>query len=324
MSTATRQHNRPPTPLLEIALSAAARGWHVFPLWPGAKTPALHGQDNCPRTGDCAQQHRGWEERATIDPNRVRTAWTRREYNVGIACGPSGLVVIDLDAPKPGDAPPPDWVLTTPGVRDGQDVLAMLADQTGQPLPAETYTVSTPSGGLHLYYQQPAETSLRNTSGDRGRGLGWKIDTRAHGGYVVAGGSVVPGGIYRVLHDQDPAPLPDWLCQRLTPVPLPAAPAVPIRPARGPRGRYLAAAIDGETHKVTTAKANRNIALYQGAVALGQLVAGGALTEAEVATELLSAAAGHIAVGAFSRHQAEQTIASGLRAGANRPRQIAA
>jgi hypothetical protein len=244
--------------------------------------------------------------------------------NIGIACGPSGLVVIDLDVPKPGDAAAPDWVLAMSGVRDGQDVLAVLAEQAGQPLPAQTYTVATPSGGLHLYYQQPAETSLRNTSGDRGRGLGWKIDTRANGGYVVAGGSVVPGGTYRVLHDQVPAPLPDWLFQRLIPAPPPPAPELPIRPVRGPRARYLAAAIEGETRKVSTAKANRNIALYQAAVALGQLVAGGALTEAEVATELLSAAAGHLAVGAFSRHQAEQTIASGLRAGANRPRQIAA
>jgi hypothetical protein len=77
------------------------------------------------------------------------------------------LVVIDLDVPKPGDDPPPDWVLATSGVRDGQDVLAMLAEQAGQALPAETYTVATTSGG---------------------RGLGWKIDTRAHG--VVAAVSV--------------------------------------------------------------------------------------------------------------------------------------
>jgi hypothetical protein len=190
--------NRGSTPLLEIALSATARGWHVFPLWPGAKIPALHGHDRCPRTGDCAQRHAGWEQRATSDPARIRTAWARRNYNVGIASGPSGLVVIDLDIPKPGDDPPPDWVLATPGVRDGQDVLAVLAEQAGQPLPARTYTVATPSGGLHLYYQHPAGTALRNTSGDRGRGLGWKIDTRAHGGYVVAAGSVVPAGTYRV------------------------------------------------------------------------------------------------------------------------------
>ncbi|WP_174855817.1 bifunctional DNA primase/polymerase, partial [Streptomyces rishiriensis] len=30
--------------LLRAALDAAARGWHVFPLRPGTKRPALHGE----------------------------------------------------------------------------------------------------------------------------------------------------------------------------------------------------------------------------------------------------------------------------------------
>ena len=53
--------------LLCVALAAAARGWHGFPLRPGTKQPALHGYDRCPRTGDCAQKHQGWEHRATTD-----------------------------------------------------------------------------------------------------------------------------------------------------------------------------------------------------------------------------------------------------------------
>jgi len=40
---------------------------------------------------------------------------------------------------------------------------------------------------------------LRNNGGERGRGLGWKIDTRAHGGQVLAAGSIVAGRSYRVL-----------------------------------------------------------------------------------------------------------------------------
>jgi hypothetical protein len=334
MNTATHQLTHPgtgrpanPGPLLEIALAAAARGWHVFPLKPGAKQPALHGYDRCPRTGACATRHAGWEQRATIDPDRVRAGWSTGAFNIGIACGPSGLVVVDLDATKPGEATQERWA-SEPGVRDGQDVLAVLAEQAGEPLPADTFTVATPSGGLHLYYRAPPTGQLRNTEGDRGRGLGWKIDTRAHGGYVVASGSILAGPdrvrAYRMLADRDPAPLPGWLAERLTPGPPPAAPAVPIRTNRE-RSRYLDAAIHGETAKVLDAPASqRNAALYAAALALGQLVAGGALTATEVTAALVSAAAKHVALGAYSERQAHQTIASGIRAGANRPRQVAA
>jgi hypothetical protein len=308
----------------DAALAAAARGWHVFPLRPGAKAPALHGYDRCPHTGTCAGRHQGWEQRATTDPERIRRAWSGAEYNIGVATGPSGLVVLDLDAAKPGEEQPEQWD-DQPGIVDGQDVLAVLAEQAGEVLPADTFTVATPSGGLHLYYQQPAATALRNTAGQRGRGLGWKIDTRAHGGYVVAAGSVVTGRAYRVLADREPAPLPAWLTERLTPHPPPAAPpaALPVKPGR--QGAYLHAAIHGETAKVTAAPASqRNAALYAAAVALGQLVAGQALTDTEATAALLSAASKHIALGAYSQRQAHQTIASGIRAGANRPRQVAA
>jgi hypothetical protein len=179
---------------------------------------------------------------------------------------------------------------------------------------------------LHLYFQAPAETALRNTVGEGGRGLGWKVDTRAHGGYVVGARSVVPGkGVYRVVADREPAALPAWLVQRLSPAPLPAPPAVPIRPGSGQRDRYVQAAIAGETAKVLDAPTHhRNTALYLASVALGQLVAGGALAEAEATAALLSAASKHITLGVYSPRQAHQTIFSGLRAGANRPRQVAA
>ena len=51
----------------------------------------------------------------------------------------------------------------------------------------------------HTYYQAPNGMRLRNNGGERGRGLGWKIDTRAHGGQVLAAGSIVAGRSYRVL-----------------------------------------------------------------------------------------------------------------------------
>ena len=138
-----------------------------------------------------------------------------RPYNIGIATGPSGLLVIDLDKPKPGEVPPPRWAL--PGITDGADVLAALCERHGQPFPWETFMVRTRRGGLHLYFTAPPGVRLGNTSGRNERGLGWLIDTRGHGGYVVAPGSFVdlPDGTgrYEVIYDRPPAPLPEWLCR---------------------------------------------------------------------------------------------------------------
>jgi hypothetical protein len=307
------------TPMMTAALAAAEHGWHVFPLRPRAKRPALHGYDRCPRTGACATGHQGWEQRATVDPDRIRAAWSTGPFNIGLATGPSGLLVIDLDSAKPGETPPPPWD-TEDGIKDGQDVLAALAELSGQALPANTFTVATPSGGIHLYYQAPDGIALRNTAGT----LGWKIDTRAHGGYVVAPGSIVNGRRYEILADQPPALLPVWLLDKLRPAPLPAVPQRPVVAARSRTDRYLQAAIAGEVAKVHNATANRNATLYVAAVALGQLVAGGALSEDDARNELMGGAARHIGVQRFSEQEALRTIGSGLRKGANRPRAVAA
>jgi hypothetical protein len=239
-------------------------------------------------------------------------------YNVGVATGPSGLVVIDLDTPKPGDEPPAQWRI--PGVRTGADVLAVLCDRAGQPYPADTYTVTTGRGGTHLYFTAPPGVELRNTQGAWG-GLGWLIDTRAHGGYVVAAGSIVNGRPYTLACDAPPAPLPGWLADLLAPAPLPPQQPVRIPLRAGRAGAFLSAAVDGEIRRVTgSGPHGHNTALYRAAVALGQLVAGGALDPADVTTWLTDAAA---QVGQ-PPGEARRTIASGLRAGAKRPRSVAA
>jgi len=291
-------------PLLDAALAHAARGWRVFPVAPQAKTPAVTG----------------WEARATTDAARIRRAWTHAPYNIGIACGPSRLVVIDLDTPKPGEPPPPEaWQL--PGVVDGADVLAVLAERAGQPLPVSTYAVRTGRGGLHLYFTHPESgAELRNTQGGAG-GLGWKIDTRAHGGYVVAAASTVQHRAYRVVHDVDPAPLPTWLAQTLAPAPLPEQAPVTLDLAGGRASAYVRSAVDAQVRAVLDSPPGaRNVAVYRSAVALGQLAAGGALTEADVIAVLTPAA---LHVGQTARETA-RTIASGLKTGARRPRTVAA
>lgn len=289
---------------IRYALAAAARGWHVFPLVSGGKVP--------PRG------FTRWEERATVNPETIRAIW-RKPYNIGVACGPSGLVVIDLDTPKPGQTPPPEW--DSPGIGDGADAFAALCAEHGQELPLETFQVRTRRGGLHLYYATPADVALANTQ----EALGWLIDTRAAGGYVVGPGSHVIAsdghGTYDVLNAPPVAPLPCWLAELLRPKPLPAQQPVAITLAANRHGAYLRAAITAELERVTGSPPHgHNTALYRAAVALGQLVAGGELPEADVTTWLANAAQ---QVGQ-PYGEATRTIASGLRAGARRPRTVAA
>lgn len=312
------------TDLLAAALTAASHGWPVFPLRPNDKRPARpdHTAERCDRRDPrCRSGHQGFEPRATTDPDRIRRGWLR-PFNVGIAMGPAGLVVVDLDIPKPGEETPPEaWRID--GVHTGEDVLAVLAERAGQSLAElyDTYTVRTGRGGRHLYFTPPAGARLTNT----GAKLGWLVDTRAHGGYVVAAGSVVAGHPYTVAYDAPVAPLPAWLFQQLeTPAEAPRAPLT-IGLAAGRHSAYLTATLSREAEHVAAAPSGqRNHALYIAAQNLGQLVAGASLTADEVTDLLEQAAAGHVARGAFTAHEARRTIASGLRAGARRPRTVAA
>ncbi|KOG67408.1 MULTISPECIES: bifunctional DNA primase/polymerase [Streptomyces] len=257
----------PQVPLLAAALAAADRGWHVHPLRPGAKTPALHGEERCPRTGECAGGHRKWEQRATTDPTRIERCWTHAPYNVGIATGPAGLLVVDLDMPKDKDEK---------GAPDGANCFLALCERAGQPWPT-TYTVRSARGGQHLYFAAPDGVRLHNTAGK----LGALIDTRAWGGYVVAAGSTTATGDYHVVADAPVADLPAWLLAALTPPPRARGPVT--LPSPGRAGAYAQAALRNETDSVRHApEGTRNRTLVRAARALGRLVASGDLPHAVV------------------------------------------
>jgi hypothetical protein len=326
-----REDVRGQTSLTEAALSAAARGWHVFPLRQGDKQPAVprHKAGECDGTDPwCREGHQGWEPRATTDPARIVAGWAGRAHNIGIATGPSGLVVIDLDVPKPGDAPPPRWAL--PGVTDGADVLAALCEERGEPLPFETLTVRT-RRGLHLYFQAPPGAAFRCTSGDKGGGLGWLIDTRAWGGYVVGPGSIVDlpdgSGRYELAHDREPAPLPMWLASMLT-APRHAAPLMEGRPADAGEVRvldnYVRTALHRECERVRAAEeGGRTWALNKAAYKLGRLIAAGALPEDLAEGALLDAAAVHFGGDRpVTLAEARASVRCGIAAGKRRPRDL--
>ncbi|WP_330261750.1 bifunctional DNA primase/polymerase [Streptomyces sp. NBC_00539] len=253
--------------ILRAALAVAERGWPVFPLRPGAKNPALHREDRCPRTGVCADGHVKWEQRATTHQPTIVRCWSHKPYNVGLATGPAGLIVIDLDMPKQ------DSSQDAPG---GAENLSALCERAGQPVPA-TFTVRTPSGGTHLYFTAPAGIRLGNTAGK----LAPLIDTRAHGGYVVAPGSTTGAGIYEI---SDPSPvleLPAWLLVLLQP---PAPHPLRLRmPGSVRTGSAARAALAAECNAVRQAPAKQaNNTLNRSAFKVGRFVAWGDLPREEV------------------------------------------
>ncbi|WP_225846977.1 bifunctional DNA primase/polymerase [Streptomyces sp. HPF1205] len=254
--------------LLTAALDAAEHGWPVIPLRPGRKYPALHGEDACPGTGDCADGHRKFEQRATIDPDRIRRCWAAGPYNVGIATGPAGLLVVDLDTLKPRDEK---------GTPDGVASFLALCERAGQAAPT-TRTIRTPSGGRHLYFAAPPGIRLGSSAGT----LAKKIDTRAWGGQVVAPGSETPQGPYTVLDDSPVANLPEWL-QKAVRAPQKAT-ATPFRPMLIRDAPRLAAVVlERETATVAaTAVGSRQAELLRAVRAVGRFVAWGDLDRSAV------------------------------------------
>ncbi|WP_028814723.1 bifunctional DNA primase/polymerase [Streptomyces flavidovirens] len=258
------------TELLRAALEAAERGRHVFPLRPGDKRPALHGEAHCPGTGDCAGGHRKWEQRATTDPDRIRRAWSAASFNVGIATGPSGLLVVDLDMPKRKS------IKGTEGTPSGVTTFMALCERAGQAVPA-TYRTRTASGGEHLYFTAPSGIRLSNTAG----ALAPLVDTRAWGGYVVAAGSTLPSGNYTVIDARPVAPLPAWLLEALRPSERPAQSLRLALPKHG--NRAAETALERETELVATAKEGRREAqLFESARKVARFVGWGDLTRQEV------------------------------------------
>jgi hypothetical protein len=295
--------------LLGAAFDAAGRGWPVFPLAPRSKRPAI----------------RDWQQRATCDPDRIRRWWLRHpSHNVGIACGPAGLLVLDLDAAH-GPIPLP-WARC--GVSHGRDVLALLAQQAGEPDPVDTFTVATPRGGEHRYFSRPPGSQLRSTVGARGRGLGWHVDTRGPGALVATPGSIaVIHGVlmpYAVTWDLPVAVLPGWLVTALTPPPAPPPAAHPPPPLPRTSRRvsaYIQAAVSAECRNVANAtEGHRHITVYAAAAALGELLGNGWISAAEITHHLTDAARHHLGVADFDARELITTICDGIAAGREHPR----
>lgn len=176
--------------MLDVALACVARGWYVLPIPRDGKKPI----------GGLVP--RGVLD-ATIDEEVVRRWWrVKPDANVGIACGQSGLAVLDCDT---GNADATNY--------------ALWADAEDIPI---TYTVRTGRRscfGTHSYFNvQPGGI-------DSGTWERWPDDLllmrggeiRSKGYYILAAGSLHPESKqpYEVLLDVPIAPLPEHIAEWL-------------------------------------------------------------------------------------------------------------
>ncbi|WP_217144940.1 bifunctional DNA primase/polymerase [Streptomyces sp. AC627_RSS907] len=317
-----------------VARWCASQGWPVHPLAPGRKTPAGNCPDcrarrHDPATCPCLPAGRPCHgfHAATTDPRRIDRWWRHTPAaGVGVACGPADLVVIDIDAhPAPvadrsrllPGIPIPEQV-PLDGLASGFDTLALLAAFRGQPDPAQdtgSLRVRTPSGGRHIWYRNtdPARRFRCSTGSGGGAALAWQVDVRADGGYIVAPGTRVQGGVYTPEGPaRTPAPLPDWLRDELVrtghlvsrepdAVGLPGSRPAPARQSgREPRpGRRRTAAAEQILDQLVTQVAGCAAApegtaftekLNRAAYTAGGLVAAGYLEHADVRDRLVRVA----------------------------------
>jgi hypothetical protein len=163
--------SRPANTLLAAALSYAGRGWHVFPLHTPERGRCSCRRLDCTNTGKHPRTANGLTD-ATADVEKIERWWGMwPAANIGIACGPSNLVAIDID-PRHG------------GEESLSDLRARIA------WPNETASTVTGSGGQHYLFRANANTVVRNSSGLLGPG----IDVRGDGGYIVAPPSLHASG----------------------------------------------------------------------------------------------------------------------------------
>ena len=190
----------------QAALEYAARGWKVVPdhgLLPGGRCtcsdPVCNSPGKHPRI-EREDPNAHVRREGTRDANLIKAWWERwPDSNLAIACGSSGLVIVDVD-PR----------------NNGLETLEDLIRKHGRAM--ETLTVQSGGGGLHLYFAHPGRGQVvRNRIG-----LYPGVDIKADGGRIVAPPSRhKSGGVYH------------WLNEGTRPAPLPAALLLHIQHEKG-------------------------------------------------------------------------------------------
>jgi len=153
------------------ALLFKERGLPVFPVRENDRKPAVNNWQQ-------------WAQKSSTE--KIQSYGIANPmHNWGFHC--TGYTVVDIDVKDN---------------KQGAKSLERLQAQY-EPLP-KTFTVRTPSGGLHYYYSGQTK---KNTRSEIAKG----IDTRTHGGYVVIPGSRIEEKAYEIIEDCPIVLIPDWL-----------------------------------------------------------------------------------------------------------------
>ena len=158
-----------------------------FPIQPNRKTPYPHILDEMNRGGFYA---------ATTNEDQIKLWQTNLpNCNWAVATGKeSGIWVLDIDVKN--------------GAQGDKSFYKMIEGQEKWP---ETFTVKTPSGGLHYYFIYDERIKNLVNIGDFGG-----IDIKTTGGYVLCPPSVLPNGAYSVVNNCEIIKAPEWFIELLT------------------------------------------------------------------------------------------------------------
>jgi hypothetical protein len=158
---------------LPQACWASEQGWSVAPVSVGSKIPVV-------KWG--AIKYRTVEE--------LRREWPSEPTDVAILCGPSDLVVIDVDMPN------------------GEESFDRLMDGYSVP---DTMEIRSPSGGRHLVFKAGGQKFVKHRFDD-------DLDVQGFGGIIILTG---PGR--EISNLCSPLLIPSWLGERLRAKERPAA-----------------------------------------------------------------------------------------------------
>lgn len=168
---------------LQKAIELTKKGFHVFPLNPNTKYPAVDEYQNM-ATNDAEELKKWW-----IDP----VLGLEQPYNIGISTsrfnGSKALVVVDVDIKED---------------KHGDETFKKLKAE-GKKFP-KTIVNKTTTEGYHLIYwsDEPVKQGSHV--------LGKDIDIRSKGGYIVAPGSIIDGKEY-VAAGENLDKVPDWIIE---------------------------------------------------------------------------------------------------------------
>jgi hypothetical protein len=146
------------------ALELARRGYHVFPCRPHGKEPLTKN---------------GFHD-ATRDEGQILRWWDRwPDANIGVACGKSGIVVVDIDAKHGAD---PREIIDTLSLENFPTVLTGEAPEPSAELPNSLEGVR----GAHVIFRGELPTAKTTIAG---------VEIRGDGAYIVVPPSVHPSGV---------------------------------------------------------------------------------------------------------------------------------